>query len=80
LPHADLSAYESAAAYLRKMRPIMKSLEHETDWKKVLVEIRAKYGNRPRSSIDSKVAPFYRPPRPGDNKESVAKAFALAMG
>ena len=48
LPHADFSAYESAAAYLRKMRPIMKSLGRETDWKKALVGIRTKYGNRPR--------------------------------
>jgi uncharacterized Zn finger protein len=48
LPHADFSAYESAAAYLRKMRPIMKSLGREADWKKSLVDIRSKYGNRPR--------------------------------
>jgi uncharacterized Zn finger protein len=48
LPHANFSAYESAAAYLRKMRPIMKSLGREANWKKALEEIRAKYGNRPR--------------------------------
>jgi len=48
LPHADFSAYESAAAYLRKMKPIMKSLGREADWKKALAEIRSKYGNRPR--------------------------------
>ncbi len=48
LPHADFSAYESAGVYLGRMRPIMKSLGHEADWKMALVEIRAKYRNRPR--------------------------------
>lgn len=48
LPHADFSAYESATAYLRRMRPIMKSLDRETDWTTAVSEIRAKYGNRPR--------------------------------
>jgi uncharacterized Zn finger protein len=48
LPHANLSSYESAAAYLKRMRPIMKSLGREADWKKSLMEIRSKYGNRPR--------------------------------
>ena len=48
MPHADLSAYESAAAYLKKMRPIMKSLGRENDWQISLADIRSKYGNRPR--------------------------------
>jgi len=48
LPHANMSAYESAAAYLKKMRPLMKSLGREGEWKALLAEIRAKYGNRPR--------------------------------
>jgi uncharacterized Zn finger protein len=48
LPQANPSAYESAAGYLKKMRPILKSLSREADWDKSLAEIRSKYGNRPR--------------------------------
>jgi uncharacterized Zn finger protein len=47
LPQAKPSAYESAGAYLRKMRPIMKSLGRATDWTKLLEDIRLKYRNRP---------------------------------
>ena len=48
LPHADARCYESAAKYLRLMRPIMKSLGQQADWKTLLAEIRQKYRNRPR--------------------------------
>lgn len=48
LPHAQISAYESAVIYLKNMRPIMKSLGREIQWKALLSEIRLKYGNRPR--------------------------------
>ena len=48
LPQAHVSAYESAAEYLKKMRPIMKSLGREADWAALLAEIRLKYRNRPR--------------------------------
>jgi uncharacterized Zn finger protein len=48
LPRADLSAYESCAAWLKKMRPIYKALQRDDDWQKLLAEIRHKYGNRPR--------------------------------
>lgn len=48
LPHADISAYESAATCLKKMRPIMKSLGRQDEWGALLSEIREKYRNRPR--------------------------------
>jgi len=48
LPQAHVSAYESAAEYLKKMRPIMKTLGREADWAALLAEIRLKYRNRPR--------------------------------
>jgi uncharacterized Zn finger protein len=48
LPQAHVSAYESAAAYLKKMRPIMKSLGHEADWAALVADIRLKHRNRPR--------------------------------
>ena len=32
LPQADVSAYESAAGYLKKMQPIMKSLGRQAEW------------------------------------------------
>jgi uncharacterized Zn finger protein len=48
LPHADISSYESAAAYLKAMRPIMKSLKQTKDWDALVAEIREKYRNRPR--------------------------------
>ena len=48
LPQAHISAYESAAAYLRKMRPIMKSLGRESEWSELLADIRLKHRNRPR--------------------------------
>jgi len=48
LPHASISAYESAAAYLKRMRPILKSLGRGEEWKALLAEVRQNYGNRPR--------------------------------
>jgi len=48
LPQADLHAYESAAHYLKRMRPIMKSLGRADEWNSLLSEIRQEYGNRPR--------------------------------
>jgi uncharacterized Zn finger protein len=48
LPQANISAYGSAAAYLKRMRPIMKLLGREGEWTTLLAEVRQKYGNRPR--------------------------------
>ena len=48
LPHANLSAYESVAGYLKWMQPVMKSLGRQAEWAKLLAEIREKYRNRPR--------------------------------
>ena len=48
LPHANQGAYESAAACLRKMRPIMHSLDRDDFWFELVKDIREKYRNRPR--------------------------------
>lgn len=48
LPRADVSAYESAARYLRKLQPVMKSLGKQSEWRALLAEIREKYRSRPR--------------------------------
>jgi len=48
LPHASNSAYEAVAGYLRKMRPILKSLHREVEWDGLLADIRLRYKNRPR--------------------------------
>ena len=48
LPHAQMSAYESAAGYLKKMQPILKSLGRQAEWAALLAGIREKYRNRPR--------------------------------
>jgi uncharacterized Zn finger protein len=45
---AKVSTYEAVAAYLRKMRPILKSLHREDEWKQSLADIRLRYRNRPR--------------------------------
>ncbi len=45
---AKASAYESCAIYLRKMRPILKSLGRGEEWTRLLGEIRQGYRNRPR--------------------------------
>jgi uncharacterized Zn finger protein len=48
LPQAHVSAYESAAGYLKKMQPIMKSLGRQAEWATLLAMIRERYRNRPR--------------------------------
>ena len=48
LTRAHVSAYEVVAAYLRKMRPILKSLHREEEWKQSVADIRLRYRNRPR--------------------------------
>ena len=48
LPKADFSAYENAARYLRKLRPIYDLLGRPDDWKALVASIREKYRNRPR--------------------------------
>ncbi len=48
LPRADPSAYQSATAYLRKMRPLYMALNRADEWTALVASIRAKYGNRPR--------------------------------
>jgi uncharacterized Zn finger protein len=48
LQRAHVSAYESVAAYLRKMRPILQSLHREAEWSQALADIRLQYRNRPR--------------------------------
>ena len=48
LPQANQGAYESAAACLRKMRPIMQSLDRDDFWIELVKDIREKYRNRPR--------------------------------
>ena len=48
LPVAQPSAYESAAAYLRKLRPIYKGLNREGEWTALIASIRETYRNRPR--------------------------------
>jgi hypothetical protein len=48
LPVAQPSAYESAASYLRKLRPIYKGLKGEGEWTALIASIRETYRNRPR--------------------------------
>ncbi|MGD0481381.1 MAG: hypothetical protein ABSA42_14495 [Terracidiphilus sp.] len=48
LQRAHVSAHESVAAYLRKMRPILQTLHREAEWTQTLEEIRLRYRNRPR--------------------------------
>jgi uncharacterized Zn finger protein len=48
LAHASISEYETVAAYLKKMRPILKSLDRGPEWNDLVAEIRVNYRNRPR--------------------------------
>jgi uncharacterized Zn finger protein len=48
LTQAKQSAYETVASYLRKMRPILKSLHRQGEWTQLLADIRLRYRNRPR--------------------------------
>jgi len=47
LGSASLSAYETVGAYLRKMRPILKSLTREKEWNQLVTDIRLRHRNRP---------------------------------
>jgi uncharacterized Zn finger protein len=48
LKQASISAYETAAAYLKKMNPVLKSLGRSPEWNDLVAEIRVNYRNRPR--------------------------------
>ncbi len=48
LPHAQVSSYESATSYLKKLRPIYQSLGRPAEWDALVASIREKYRNRPR--------------------------------
>jgi len=48
LPQANPNAYESAAHYLRRLRPILKVLGREAEWTQLLADIRLQYSNRPK--------------------------------
>ena len=48
LTRAEISAYETVAAYLKKMRPILKSIDRGWEWNDLVAEIRVNYRNRPR--------------------------------
>ena len=48
LTQASVSAYETVAAYLKKMRPILKSLDRGWEWNELVADIRVNYRNRPR--------------------------------
>lgn len=48
LTQANANAYELAASYLRKLRPILAAVGRKQEWSALLAEIRKKYGNRPR--------------------------------
>ena len=48
LPNAQPSAYEAAAGYLKKLRPIYEALERLGEWEALVASIREKYRNRPR--------------------------------
>jgi len=47
-PCLSISAYETVTAYLKKMRPILKSLDRGWEWNDLVAEIRGNYRNRPR--------------------------------
>ncbi|QDV35164.1 SWIM zinc finger family protein [Tautonia plasticadhaerens] len=48
LPHARPSAYEAAAGYLRKLRPLYMAVGRPEEWEVLLSSIRESYRNRPR--------------------------------
>ncbi|MEX1257140.1 MAG: hypothetical protein WEG36_05935 [Gemmatimonadota bacterium] len=48
LKEARPAAYEAAGSYLRRMRPIFKSLGRESEWKERVAELRETYRRRPR--------------------------------
>lgn len=48
LPNASPSAYEAAAGYLKKLRPIYEKLKRAAEWDALVAGIREKYRNRPK--------------------------------
>jgi uncharacterized Zn finger protein len=48
LPHAEISAYEAATRYLRKLRPLYESQGRAREWTALVASIREQYRNRPR--------------------------------
>jgi uncharacterized Zn finger protein len=48
LTRAEISAYEAVAAYLKMMRPILKSMDRGWEWNELVASIRANFRNRPR--------------------------------
>ena len=48
LPNAQPSAYEAAAGYLKKLRPIYEALGRAGEWSALVASIRETYRNRPR--------------------------------
>lgn len=48
LPHADPIAYEATTECLRRMRPILRSLNRDAEWTQLVADIRQNYRNRPR--------------------------------
>jgi len=48
LPQAHQSAYESATAYLRKLRPLYEALGRAGEWTDLVASIRENYRRRPR--------------------------------
>lgn len=48
LPNADPRAYEAAAGYLKKLRPIYATLNRAAEWDTLVAGIREKYRNRPK--------------------------------
>ncbi len=48
LTQASVGAYETVAAYLRKIKPIMKTIDREHEWKQLVEDIRLRYRNRSR--------------------------------
>jgi uncharacterized Zn finger protein len=47
LPHAQQSAYQTAADYLRQMRPLYEALGRPGDWPALVASIRERDRNRP---------------------------------
>ncbi len=48
LKQTGTGAYETVASYLRKMKPVMKSIGSEQGWKQLVADIQTRYRNRPK--------------------------------
>ena len=48
LPNADPRAYEAAAGYLKKLKPVYAKLKRAAEWDALVAGIREKYRNRPK--------------------------------